>query len=142
MKVKRRIFLQQTLLALAGAGIFTLSGCAVAQEQPRAQAAKPTGDAGDVAAYRNRAKVGVNLMFVRDWSLKMPFSDLFKSSRGWISQTKGAAWGEGPALELRADGYPATLAPDGWAESPILTFDDAPPTAGRLRRALSGQRRT
>ena len=137
--IKRRIFLQQTLFALAGASLFSLAGCAVAQTEAESQMKPNAGPTGEMSAYRNRSKVGVNLMGVHDWSTETPFADLFKSSRAWISQTKGAAWGEGPALELRADGYPARLAPDSWAETPTLTFDDAPLPQGEYVLVYQGQ---
>ena len=46
----------------------------------------------------DRLPVGVNLDFVRDYSSEVPFVDLFRTVRPWISQQQGAEWGEGAAL--------------------------------------------
>ena len=48
--------------------------------------------------------LGINLAGVVDHSTEMPFNDLFLQSRPWISQTEGAAWGTGPALDVAPDG--------------------------------------
>lgn len=59
--------------------------------------------------------LGLNLSGVVDYSTEMPFVDLFRSSRPWISQADGKPWGQGPALELDERGWVKRLAPGQYA---------------------------
>jgi hypothetical protein len=86
------------------------AGAAFAADRPSAR---------DVAGEYS---LGINLAGPADWDTELPFTDAVKTSRRWISQRDGAAWGQGPKLELTDDGYPARLAPDAYATSPMLTF--------------------
>jgi hypothetical protein len=69
------------------------------------------------------SRIGINLSAPADWNTEIPFADVFRLSRPWISQKKGGAWGTGPALELDKDGWVKRLAPDTWAETLLLTID-------------------
>jgi hypothetical protein len=75
-----------------------------------------------------RAGLGTNLSQVTDYSRELPFIDAFKSARPWISQLNGAAWGQGPALKLDANGWIQSLAPGQYAETILLDngLDDQP----------------
>ena len=66
-------------------------------------------------------RLGMNLSGPADWNSELPFTDVFRTSRAWISQREGAGWGQGPKLELDARGYPKRLEPGCRAETPMLT---------------------
>jgi len=58
-----------------------------------------------------------------DWNTELPFVDVFRMSRPWISQRKGAGWGKGPKLELDQWGWVKRLEPDCYAETMLCTID-------------------
>ena len=55
--------------------------------------------------------LGLNLSGVRDWSTEFVFLDAFKSARPWISQKKGAGWGQGGPLAVNARGVRRRISP-------------------------------
>ncbi len=55
--------------------------------------------------------LGMNLNGPADWNTELPFVDVFRLSRQWISQKKGQPWGKGPVLELDAQGWVKRLEP-------------------------------
>ena len=110
-------FKQQIASFLLGAALVSTIGSSIARAQD-----------AQTEAYPNRDKIGLNLTHVRDYSTEMPFADVFKTSREWIPQRIGAAWGKGPQPELRPDGYPAQLAQGAYLETPLLTVGDEVPT--------------
>lgn len=65
------------------------------------------------------AELGLNLAGIADWSTEMPFVDLFRRARAWVPQEEGKPWGQGPKLELSADGYPARLGAGQYATTVI-----------------------
>lgn len=65
--------------------------------------------------------IGVNLAPVRDWTTEWPFVDVFRTSRFWISQQQGAAWGAGPALNLDERGWVRSLQPGQYVDAAVLT---------------------
>ena len=67
--------------------------------------------------------LGINLSGPADWSTELPLVDLFKFSRDWISQEEGKGWGQGPALELDAQGWVRQLPPRVYAETFLTSFD-------------------
>lgn len=67
--------------------------------------------------------MGINFSGIADWSSELPFTNVFFSSRTWISQQKGASWGKGPTLELDAHGWVRKLEKNCWAETPLCTID-------------------
>jgi hypothetical protein len=67
------------------------------------------------------SRLGMNLAGPTDWSTEFPFVDVFHLSRKWISQRRGTPWGKGPELERDANGWITRLAPDCWADTPLLT---------------------
>jgi hypothetical protein len=73
-----------------------------------------------------KSRLGMNLSGPADWNTEHPFVDVFRLSRKWISQRKGAAWGKGPELQRDAQGWIKQLEPDCWAETPLLTGGHAP----------------
>ncbi len=93
------------LIAMALAGMAaTLAGCAVRQPS---------------AGF----DLGMNLAGPADWNTELPFTDVFRLSREWISQRKGAGWGQGPRLERDANGWIKRLEPDCYAETLMCTSD-------------------
>jgi hypothetical protein len=69
------------------------------------------------------AQVGINLAGTADWNSELPFVDVFRQSRPWVSQQQGKPWGQGPALELDQHGWVKNLGTDCWAETPLCTID-------------------
>jgi hypothetical protein len=65
------------------------------------------------------APLAINLSGVVDYATEMPFVDLFRRARPWISQADGKPWGQGPKLELTPDGWIARLAPGQYATTVI-----------------------
>jgi hypothetical protein len=61
--------------------------------------------------------VGINLAGLVDWNTELPFVDVFRSARPWISQQDGAPYGQGPALSLDAWGWVTSLPPGARAET-------------------------
>ncbi|MCS7236663.1 MAG: hypothetical protein NZ899_00140 [Thermoguttaceae bacterium] len=68
-------------------------------------------------------RLGINLAGPADWNTELPFVDVFRLSRPWISQQKGKPWGQGPTLELDEFGWVKRLEPDCWAETLMCTID-------------------
>lgn len=97
----RSLFLLALLLSLAGL--------------PRA--------GGAPAPARPRAALGINLSGPADWNTELPFVDVFRLSRQWISQKRGEGWGKGPKLELDERGWVKRLEPDCFAETPLCTIE-------------------
>ena len=50
-------------------------------------------------------RLGINLAGPADWMTELPFVDVFRTSRPWISQKRGASWGQGPELMLDEYGW-------------------------------------
>ncbi len=84
-----------------------------------------------------RSQIGTNLAGIADWSTEIPFVDMFKTSREWISQRQGAKWGEGGQLNLTAEGWIASLAPGQFAEAIMMTGKTFP--AGRYTLLYDGE---
>jgi hypothetical protein len=84
-----------------------------------ALAAEPTTTAAPAPAD---AKLGINLSGPVDWNTELPFVDIFRLSRQWISQKNGGSWGGGPELAVDAHGWITKLDPDCYAETPICTI--------------------
>jgi hypothetical protein len=59
--------------------------------------------------------LGLNLSGVVDYSTEMPFVDLSRRARAWVSQEEGKPWGKGPELALTDDGWVAKLQPKQYA---------------------------
>ena len=66
--------------------------------------------------------LGINLAGPKDWNTEIPFVDVFRMSRPWISQREGAAWGKGPSLELDRHGWVKRLAPNCYAETILCSI--------------------
>lgn len=73
-------------------------------------------------ASGERYPIGMNLNGISDWSTEMPFLNLVKQARPWISQRRGASWGKGGNLELDKNGWVRALKPGQWADLIFLTI--------------------
>ena len=82
-----------------------------------------TGFAGEAPAPAASPRLGMNVAGISDWGAELPFVDIFKTSRAWISQQEGKNWGTGPALELDDHGWVKRLSTEGkcFAELPFNT---------------------
>lgn len=69
-----------------------------------------------------RPRLGINLAGPADWNTELPFVDVFRQSRPWISQRNGEAWGKGPPLEIDELGWVKRLPPGVYAESMLCTI--------------------
>ncbi len=86
-------------------------------------------------------RLGINLAGPADWNTELPFADVFRLSRPWISQEKGKRWGKGPPLALDAHGWVRRLAPNCWAETLLCTIPGGHYPAGRYRVFYRGKGR-
>jgi len=88
-----------------------------------------------------RARLGINLAGPADWNTELPFVDVFRMSRPWISQKKGLPWGKGPGLSLDEHGWVTRLEKDCWAETPLCTIPGGHYPAGRYTVLYDGKGR-
>ena len=69
-------------------------------------------------------RLGTNLDAVVDWGTMLPFNDLFKTSRPWISGNSATfRFDDGRPLDLDADGWVRSLLPDQVARTVMLVED-------------------
>jgi hypothetical protein len=90
-------------------------------------------------APRPGPRLGINIAGPADWNSELPFADVFRLSRPWISQRKGAGWGKGPALDLDERGWVRRLEPDCWAETLLCTIEGGHYPAGRYAVLYEGE---
>ena len=83
--------------------------------------------------------LGMNLEGPCDWNTELPFVDVFRLSRRWISQKKGLSWGKGPELALDERGWVKKLEPDCWAETPLCTIEKGHYPSGRYTVLYEGK---
>lgn len=101
------------------------------------------GEAGPAAGPPPKAepRLGMNLNGPADWNTELPFVDVFRLSRTWISQKKGASWGKGPTLVLDEHGWVKRLEADCFAETPLCTIDDGHYPSGQYVVLYDGEGR-
>ncbi len=85
--------------------------------------------------------MGINLAGPADWNTELPFVDVFRMARPWISQRAGAPWGQGPKLELDEHGWVRRLEPNCWAETLLCTIPDGHYPSGRYHVSYRGRGR-
>jgi hypothetical protein len=83
--------------------------------------------------------LGMNLNGPADWNTELPFVDVFRLSRRWISQRQGAAWGQGPELALDAHGWVTRLEPECSAEAMLCTINGGHYPAGDYTVIYEGE---
>ncbi|MBI9015943.1 MAG: hypothetical protein JEZ07_01655 [Phycisphaerae bacterium] len=86
-------------------------------------------------------ELGINLAGPADWNTELPFVDVFRLSRKWISQQKGQPWGKGPALELDSKGWVKKLKDNCWAETLMCTIDGGHYPSGNYTVLYEGKGR-
>jgi hypothetical protein len=69
-----------------------------------------------------KPRLGINLAGPADWMTELPFVDVFRTARPWISQKKGAGWGQGPELAVDEFGWVKRLEPGCYAEAMLCTI--------------------
>jgi len=69
-----------------------------------------------------KPRLGINLAGPADWMTELAFVDVFRTARPWISQKKGAGWGQGPELALDEFGWVKRLEPGCYAEAMLCTI--------------------
>jgi hypothetical protein len=120
-RLSRRRLLGAGLTALAAGPLAGLAPSSCAAQGRAAQKVAPP-PAGPLPAAPKKSRLGINLNGPADWNSELPFVDVFKLSRSWISQKQGAGWGKGPTLERDKDGWVTRLEPGCFAETPMLTL--------------------
>ncbi|MBI1388230.1 MAG: hypothetical protein GC154_07260 [bacterium] len=70
-----------------------------------------------------QSSVGINLAGPVDWNTELPFVDVFRLSREWVSQKEGAGWGQGPALDLDEHGWVKRLDSGCYADALLCTIE-------------------
>lgn len=73
--------------------------------------------------------LGVNLEGLKDWSRSIPFTDVFKLSRPWVSH--GGPLGDGAPLNVDADGWVTSMAPGEYCSSYLVGGQGGNYPAGR-----------
>jgi hypothetical protein len=111
--INRRFFLALS----AGAG---LALCYLGAKNVLAK--KPDNNNLVKKAPGANARLGVNLAGLADWNTELPFVDLFRMSREWVSQPKEGAWGSGPKLNLDENGWVKSLEKGCWATRVICSL--------------------
>ncbi|CAN5570305.1 hypothetical protein BH11ARM2_BH11ARM2_14170 [soil metagenome] len=71
-----------------------------------------------------QASLAMNLAGPADWNTELPFVDLFRFTREWISQEEGKAWGQGPKLEVDGRGWVRRLPPGVFAETFLTSYEN------------------
>lgn len=119
------------------ASVLALSPLVPGAEPP---ATPPTAQTAP-AAVKARPRMGINLAGPADWNTELPFVDVFRMSRPWISQRKGQPWGKGPALALDERGWVRSLEADCWAETLLCTIEGGHYPAGDYTVLYEGRGR-
>lgn len=83
--------------------------------------------------------LGINLAGPVDWNTELPFVDVFRLARAWISNQEGRPWGQGPALELDAHGWVKRLEPGAVAVTPMCTIEGGHYPAGEYTVLYDGE---
>lgn len=82
------------------------------------------GPAALIQPPPEQPRLGMNFNGLADWNTELPFVDVFREARAWVSQQEGAAWGKGPALDLDGRGWIRSLEEGAYACTPLLTISD------------------
>jgi hypothetical protein len=84
-------------------------------------------------------RLGMNLAGPADWMTELPFVDVFRTARPWISQKKGAGWGQGPELAVDEFGWVKQLEPGCYAEAMLCTISGGHYPAGTYTVLYEGE---
>lgn len=86
-----------------------------------------------------KARLGINLAEARDWNTALPFVDLFRLSRKWISQQQGKRFGKGPPLDLDEHGWVKSLQPGCRADTALCSMRGGHYPSGRYTILYDGK---
>jgi hypothetical protein len=125
-------------LALGAAGLATLPGCRRALRWFQNRSVRKTPSTARPVPAAQPA-LGINLGSADDWTSELPFVDVFRLARPWVSQREGAAYGEGPPLALDEHGWVKSLPEGAWAEA--LVCGAPVPPAGEWTVLYEGKGR-
>jgi len=84
------------------------------EDQEQTQTSRPSSE------FNRTSSIGSNISAVADWSSDMPFVDLFKSSRQWISGSE-REWDDQRSIDLDDNGWVRSLKPGQIARTLMLT---------------------
>ncbi|HID21069.1 MAG TPA: hypothetical protein EYP14_01530, partial [Planctomycetaceae bacterium] len=99
----------------------------------------PGGHPSLIASDPPQPRLGMNLSGPADWNTELPFVDVFRLSRRWISQRRGAGWGKGPELALDEHGWVKRLEPNCYAETLLCTIRGGHYPSGRYTVFYDGR---
>ena len=122
MSISRRRFAHVVAIALAAG----LPRRAWAQTQGKAPKSADASAGAIRIAPKPAPRLGINLGGPADYNEEIPFLDVFRISRPWVSQRQGANFGEGPKLSLDRNGWVRKLAPTCSAETFLCTIPSVP----------------
>jgi len=108
---------------------FTMVCLAASAATPAASAEPGPGD----------ARLGINLSGPKDWNTELPFVDVFRFSRTWVSNQQGQPWGKGPPLDLDKHGWVKSLQPGCRATTLVCTIRDGHYPGGRYTVLYDGR---
>lgn len=114
-----------------------LAGCSLAALLLLAAEAVPQ----PAQAPPAKPRLGMNLSGPADWNTELPFVDVFRLARPWVSQRQGQPWGKGPALDLDEHGWVKRLERECWAETPLCTVPGGHYPGGRYTLLYDGRGR-
>lgn len=130
----------KVIALLTGVGLTcALLAAGLLRSEPGAAGAAATAAPPAKAAPKATPRLGINLASPTDWGTELPFTDLFRSARAWLSQKEGAPFGGGPALSLDAHGWVTRLEPGAWAETVLSSGLGAHLPSGDYTIAHEGQ---
>ncbi len=98
-----------------------------------------TGTTVLMAVEPESSALGINLAGPADWMTELPFVDVFRTARPWISQKKGAGWGQGPELAVDEFGWVKRLEPGCYAEAMLCTISGGHYPAGTYTVLYEGE---
>jgi hypothetical protein len=148
---RRRLLTLAIVAAFAGIAFWTLlmvgrfaSSPAPEPLTPLRPAAQAPDESEPAPAPQSQAGVGrpqlgINLSGLVDWNTELPFLDVFKLSRPWISQKNDTAWGSGPPLALDPQGWVTRLDPGCYVETLLLSIDGGHYPAGAYTIVYEGE---
>jgi hypothetical protein len=77
-----------------------------------------------------KPRLGINLALPSDFATELPFVDVARLAKDWVSQREGAPWGHGPPLALDKDGWVQWLQPGCSADTFLMSDIGAHVPAG------------
>lgn len=99
----------------------------------------PQALASGVEESASLPRLGINLSGLCDWNTELPFVDVFRLSRAWISQKEGGGWGSGPNLETDERGWVKRLQPGAYAETLMCTMEGGHYPSGQYTILYEGE---